>query len=130
MSIVRVLSRLTLLTLGLAAAGCGEDPIIGQWASPEPAGTNREHNTMEVDEDLRGTGRVYFSIDGQPYYADFDLEAEAVDDGYEIEWSCDGDCGDLDFTMECELSGDDDDELDCTGDGLWRDFEFEWEKDR
>ncbi len=40
------------------------------------------------------------------------------------EWSCSED----DFTMECRIN-DDEDELDCEGNGLWDGYEFEWERD-
>ena len=39
-----------------------------------------------------------------------------------------GSCGnELDFTMDCDLKGDDD-VLECDGDKLWREYEFEWER--
>jgi len=113
----------SLLVLG--AVGCGDEAIVGDWRG-DTDGT--EENKLDVGDDLSGDGRIYFVLDGQPYYADFDVEVTANDDTYEIDWQCQGDCAALDFTMDCDVRGDDDDQLRCDGDGGWRDYRFEWQK--
>ncbi len=110
-------------------AGCpgveAEDPIINSWESDKPI--EGYHNELEIEEDLEGDAVLYFFwSDGYFYSADFKAEAEVTDDGeYEVSMECEGDCAFLDFTMTCELSGDGD-ELECEGDELWTDYEFNW----
>jgi len=39
---------------------------------------------------------------------------------------CDG-CGELDFTMDCEVN-EDETELECEGSDDWSNYEFEWDR--
>lgn len=110
-------------TIGCVSEAAPPDPIIGAWESAERIGSDL--NEMEIDADLEGEATVYFYIGGDSYFADFDVVAEPEGNGdYELDFECEGDCGELDFTADCELDGD---ELECEGDGPWEEYEFVWE---
>jgi hypothetical protein len=116
-----------------ALAGCtsvedGPDPIVSSWESAEPVGGF--YNSLEIEDDLSGDATIYFyASDGYLYYLEFDVEAEIDEAGrYTLELECNGDCGDYDFEMECDMSSLGD-EMDCDGDGIWSQYAFEWKQD-
>ena len=102
-------------------------PAQGDWVSVDRVASER--NELSLDDDDKGDARIYYYYDDQAYYADFDVEWEDQGDSIVIDLECDGDCGSLDFELECELSGDDDDEMDCDGDGVFAEYRFEWKRD-
>ena len=119
---------LAALALSLPlVSGCEDDPdpIIGRWESTDPIGNSE--NTLEIDSDMRGESRIYFYQGDGYYYADFDVDVRVIEKGarYELDLSCEGNCGELDFEMECDLITDD--RLECEGDGTWSTYDFEWE---
>ncbi|MCH9681800.1 MAG: hypothetical protein K0V04_10235 [Deltaproteobacteria bacterium] len=119
--------RLVCVAAALMAVACDTadpiEPIVGAWESTERIGS--DHNEMQIDADLDGEATIYFFFDGEWFFADFDVTAEPEGGGdYALEFDCDGGCSELDFTAECELDRGD---LLCKADGLWEDYEFEWE---
>lgn len=115
--------------LALCLGACLEpkddpDPLIGDWQSTERVGG--ENNEMEIDSDLEGEATIYFYIGDEAYFADFDVVAFDTGSGrYELEFECEGACSELDFFARCTLDGD---ELECSGDGPWSEYEFVWER--
>lgn len=122
----RKLISLIVTLVSLGSFGCAGEAVVGTWES-DGAGSAR--NRMDVADDMTGEATIYFYYDDDLYSADFDVDATEHDGGYDFELTCRGDCNELDFTMECDLRGDDD-ELRCSGNGLWEDYELEWEKMR
>lgn len=124
---------LLLVFIAAALFGCKDDeespqpdPIFGDWEAASDVGG--ETSELEIGENYEGEGTIFFYMDSTLYYADFDFSVEAKGGGeYEFDMECDGDCSDLDFTMDCEIN-EAGDELDCEGDGGWESYEFEWEK--
>ena len=118
-----------LTTLALAACPNSDsepDPIAGDWRSSESIGGNR--NTLEIDDDLAGTAKVFFAIEGDLFFANFDVVVSPERDGeYTVDMECDGACGELDFEMECEITSSGS-RLECEGDGLWGGYPFEWKR--
>lgn len=134
-----------IVTVGIAAvalAGCAGEPVLGEWESTERVGEKR--HTLDLSEEGEGTAAIRFYIDVEGYsvltIAEMDLRWEDRDDGrYRIDLECDevrfpefgestSDCSEVDFEMECELFGDDEDSLECDGDGLFESFDFEWRR--
>lgn len=119
--------RPLLCAAAMTTAGCNSeaapDPIIGAWESTERIGS--ELNEMEIEDDLEGEATLFFFIGEGAFVAEFDVVVDPEGDGdYELDYECQGDCRELDFTADCEMRGD---ELECEGDGLWSDYELEWE---
>lgn len=109
----------------LACTACAGLDLEGDWESTDTVGGER--NELAVDDNGRGEAVLFFYFDGDLYKGEFDVKWEEKDNGdIEFELDCDGP-SELDFTMDCEVN-DDEDELECTGDGGWRDYEFEWER--
>lgn len=115
-----------LATVALGACDSPEpNPIIGSWVSADRVAG--EYNELEIDSDLEGEATIHFYFADEAYFADFDVVAEPQGGGeYELEFECQGGCGELDFDAECELRND---ELECEGDNGWEDYEFKWELD-
>ncbi len=79
-----------------------------------------------MEEGGRGSATVFAYADGELYEIEFDLDwRDTGSNRYELEMECDGNCRSLDFTMECDLS---DDDMKCSGDEAWSDFDFKWER--
>lgn len=130
--LTRSTRTITLATAGVllaGLAGCAPppeplDPLMGAWTSTMRIAD--EYNELELDESLEGDATLHFYFDGAAYYGDFDVTGERLAQGsYELAFDCSG-CSDFDFDASCDLYGD---RLDCEGDGLWEDYEFEWERD-
>ena len=86
-----------------------------------------EYDSMEIDGDLEGEGRVYFYIEDNCLYDEFRIEVNIVESQkrYEIDFESSV-LSYLDFTMDCEVR---DDTIDCEGDELWAGAEWTWEMD-
>lgn len=120
----------------LGALGCDAayKPAVGDWISQQSI--DGGYNEMDVHRDYTGDAKIFFYVAGDEtfYFADFEIElteAEIVRNDHKMRFDmeCDGSCGDFDFTMNCELSIDEE-ELECEGDGLWETYElFDWERD-
>jgi hypothetical protein len=115
----------TLALAALSLAGCAS-PAIGDWRSSDTVAN--EHNEMKLEDDLSGEATVYFYLDDEPYFADYDVTWEDEGDTIAVDLECKGDCASFDFKMDCELN-DDEDEMECDGDGAFRDYVFEWKRD-
>jgi len=121
------------------------EPIIGDWQSTEELecngyGSYSDRNKLEIDDDLEGEATIYAAHwnsdedDVECSVIEYEVEVEVDKKGkeYTLKLECDEendsmyDCSDLDFELECEL---DDDEMECDGDELFGDYEFEWELD-
>ncbi len=112
------------LAVLVTASGC-TDAIIGDWEAKDSFSSS-ERNDMTIDDDDTGKATIFFSYGGDNYKADFDIEWESLgDDEYDLEMECDGNCSELDFTMECDLK---DEDMDCKGEDMWENYDFEWEK--
>jgi len=109
----------------LTATGCASN-LEGNWESEERI--NGKYNTMYIDADGTGEATLRFSLGSKNYFADFSIEWEETDDGYEIDMECEGNCSDLDFTMTCKERNDGA-TLKCKGDGKWSEYGFKWSKD-
>ena len=121
-----LLSVIAIALSSVALSGCAADAVIGDWKSEDRV--NGEKSEMTIEEDGRGTATIYFHVDGEYYYADFDVEWQQDGDDFELDMECDGDCGSLDFTMDCKVNNDET-ELECDGSDAWKNYEFEWKRD-
>jgi len=126
----------------LALAGCGEEAVLGEWESTERIGDKR--HSLDLSEDGEGAAKIrfYFTDDGYSILvvAQMDVRWEDRGEGrYILDLECDkvklpelgestSDCAELDFEMECDLYGDAEDELECDGEGVFEDFDFEWRR--
>lgn len=118
---------LTVVMVLAVGAGCSE-PLVGDWKGGGD-GAARE-NEMSIFDDGKGDGTIYFYSpdpeDTSLYKADFDIQWTALDDGrYDLEFECQGNCSDWDFTMDCMMF-EDEKTMRCDGDGVWSDYDFEW----
>ncbi len=110
----------------IGLTGCAQPAIIGDWESSEQLGGQRDE--LELEEDERGAALIWVTSEGRLIAIEYDVEwREDGTDRYEVDLECDGDCASLDFTMDCEMRGDDD-EMKCDADGIFNNFEFEWER--
>lgn len=108
----------------LASTACGPAPVVGDWESKDRI--QGERNALELDDDGRGQATLYFFFGENFYEADFDVDWEEESNGdVTLDLACDGNCGELDFRMECALSSDEE-EMDCDGEEPFRTYEFEW----
>jgi len=134
-AVVRSAVAALALVSGALVTGCLETEtdaappvIIGDWESEETF--CGENDWIEMDDDLTGEARIYFALDGECYFADFDVEVEEVDtDEYEIAFEVqDRELAFLlDFVMTCEVE--DDDEIECEGSDGFGDAEWVFERD-
>lgn len=112
-----------LLTAGV---GCSE-PLVGEWKG-DGDGASRE-NEMTIFEDGTGEAELYYygGEDGSTLFSlDFDIKWTALDSGrYDLEFECEGNCSDVDFTMDCTMY-EEAETMSCDGDKLWADYDFEW----
>lgn len=106
-------------------AGCAS-PVIGDWQSTAVQGINGERNEMKLNDDESGQATIYFYEGDAAYVADFDIEWEDRGDDFRIDMECD-DCVGIDFVMDCEVE-DDGEMLECKADGVFRYYDFEWER--
>ncbi len=61
------------------------------------------------------------------YYDDFEVDvARSGSDWVELEFDS-RNTSDNDFTMDCDVRGND--EMRCDGDSTWSGYDFEWERD-
>ncbi len=110
-----------------ALAGCAPS-LPGSWE--ESFSTDR--NTMTIGSDGSGVARVVYATGVD----EFELEwRESAEHEFELEMDCltstkmAGACDEEDFTMSCRLDGGSGDELACTGDAVWSDYPFGWERE-
>lgn len=129
-------SSLALIAVSLLAAACS-NPVEGEWRSDKQL-PNEQRNSMTVDSDFSGKATIYatpaFDLGAWAKFK-FEFDGEEKDDGYrwDFEMDCKSEqCNGDDFKMKCKVfSGDDNgglDKLNCTGDGRWTDYPFDWER--
>lgn len=121
-----------------AAIICGgcSSPLPGEWSTDVVANGRKSEMTLESDGTGDATIISFVSLDGEQYVAQetFDIDWQESGSDYELDMRCTGSdvygasCGASDFTMDCELRGDDD-ELKCSGDRRYENYEFRWELD-
>lgn len=116
-----------LMLFAQVFVGCPmEEPIMGDWISESDISGN--HNELEVDDFLQGEGTLFGVSNDTLYEFTYEFTVTITGDSlYELEMEADEDSA-LDFTMDCEMDAAHDD-MDCSGDELWSDYAFEWEKD-
>ena len=132
---INIVSRVAIAVgLGtvLLCAGCREvdddPPIVGAWVSEEV--TCGDEDWIDLDSDLEGEGRIYFWLDGDCYYADYDVELEDIrGDRYELSFKYEDRAyaSAFDFDMECEVDRHGD--LECEGSDSFNSFEWNFERD-
>jgi hypothetical protein len=124
----RTKSLFASLALALAA-GCGgaDSPaIIGDWRSTDPVGSLGS-NTLSVRNSLRGEADIKYFSDGDPYHAVFNVVCDATEEPrVSCDFTCQGDCAFLNFTMTCPNASSD--RMTCTANGLWETYGFEWSR--
>jgi hypothetical protein len=129
----KYMNALCGLAMSAGLAACGPN-VEGDWVATERVGSER--NEMTIDGDGEGEATIWFVVayEGEYYLAsaDFDFTSEIDGDDVEFDMECKstdlGPCGSAwDFTMDCKLKADGE-ELDCSGNGAWRDYDFEWER--
>jgi len=108
----------------LATTACGPSPAVGDWESKDRIQSDR--NELELEEDGRGQSTLYFFYGEDFYEVDFDVDWEEESNGdLTLEYTCDGNCSELDFGMDCTLSSDEE-EMECDAEEPFRGYEFEW----
>jgi hypothetical protein len=121
-----------ILATVFAATGCPgeveetpEQALVGDWQGRELIGGER--NVLSIDDNMHGESVIYFYLDDGLYYAEFEVEiADVAGDRVELDFECDGNCASLDFTMDCELTGD---SMSCDGSDLFSEYAFDWERE-
>ena len=116
------MKTLGLLAVLISLAGCPQDPLIGDWQSRDLVAG--KHNTLAVDEDMRGDSKIYFYIGSTPYYAEFNVDMISNQQNrYRLAFDCDGDCASLDFDMDCTVFTD---TMSCSGTDKFSTYDFHW----
>ena len=121
------------LLFGLTAC---DAPVVGNWRSVSKMG-NGQRNELSVSGDYTGEAKIHAaSVQAPDTWTTlrFELTWGATEDGedYEFDLECDkGVCTKADeFDMVCKgIQLDSGEErLDCSGEKLWRDYPFNWER--
>jgi hypothetical protein len=125
-------------TTGCSALNAYEDPAaVGDWQSREAtAGGRRSSMSVELEGD--GSATLNYVLQSDPATAledEFSLRWEQVGESkFELRMQCETSsllgtgCASHDFTMSCAPEGGGD-ELECTGNGIWATFNFQWERE-
>lgn len=132
-------SRSLLACLFVLTAGCGSNPVLGEWESDRTL-SNGKKNDLDVFEDYTGEAKIYATPLSDPnawVRFEFDVAWEDFGNGeYEFDLDCvEGPCDSDNFDMDCEvLEVENDDgeklhKLDCEGDRKWADYPLQWERD-
>lgn len=123
------LNQAKLGLIGLVScltAACAPSPAVGDWESKDRI--QGERNELELEEAGRGQATLYFFFGEGFYEADFDVDWEEESNGeLTLDLTCDGNCSELDFRMECTLAGDEE-EMECDAEEPFRTYDFEWVK--
>lgn len=124
----------------LAGSGCA-GPIGGEWLSAsvtQGADGGMHQNRLTIGSDGTGLAVIHFFFTDDPAQAghtdQFEVAWTAVTDTqFELDLVCfdfDGTaaCSDEDFTMTCDLESPEADVLVCSGDKIWTDYPFQWDR--
>ena len=132
----RKLVLASLLASSFALGGCAAADVVGTWKSDDML--NGKRSELNISDDGSGEATIYFvvTLGGEKYLVkdEFDVEWEEVGDGeFELEMDCtksdlyEGNCDKENFSMECE-SKKDGEEMDCTGDEMFSNIEWTFER--
>ena len=128
---------LALMVAALAASfllgGC-DAPIVGDWRSDKKL-ANGERNKLNIWSDYTGNAIMYAT----PAYDHttwvkfkFDVVWEDETEEFDLKMDCrSGPCDGDDFTMECQVIDEGDDQLlklGCDGNKKWSDYPLDWEE--
>lgn len=122
-----------LLSFSLALGCTAPEPLSleGTYVGTDDVGGN--YNVMLIEADDTGAMIVYFYFDDPNVVYERFFTVECARDtrfDFVCDASCactDGECetcSELDFTMSCSEASYG---FTCEGDGIWRDYVFEWE---
>lgn len=108
--------------------------MVGFWESDGKLG-NGERNKLEVRSDLTGEAEIWATTcTACNDWVEFKFDVEWEDQGleFDLDMECDkGPCDGANFKMECEVIEESDgaEKMDCKGDGSWKGYAFDWQRD-
>jgi len=119
------------IVVAALSSGCA-GAIEGEWESDERVSGKRSE--LLLDADGAGEAKLYWNSNAGVQNDKFEIEwKESSREGrFDLEMDCkkstvENGCNNSDFTMECTLD-DDGEEMDCEGDGVWKNVEWTFEK--